>query len=169
MYSLSPEKNLSIGIWVSITKEIVLHHKNSYWIMKIYRFLIYTSQRRPRTIWSSTHEEMGIFYTARHWSLSSIFCHLEVLDIHIHSKNTRVRNWPGKGPLGPNSIPGQRWPGNQSTWHNLTQSWDNLDPIICQVCRKLTNFRVLVDPEWSLAPMDPFRVTLTRVFLECMN
>ena len=30
------------------------------------------------------------------------------------------------------------------------------DPIICQVCRKLTNFRVICDPEWSLAPMDPF-------------
>ena len=30
------------------------------------------------------------------------------------------------------------------------------DPIICQVCRNLTNFRVIFDPEWSLAPMDPF-------------
>ena len=30
------------------------------------------------------------------------------------------------------------------------------DPIICQVCRKLTNFGVIFDPEWSLAPMDPF-------------
>ena len=27
---------------------------------------------------------------------------------------------------------------------------------------KLTDFRVIVDPEWSLAP-----ITLTRVFLEC--
>ena len=30
------------------------------------------------------------------------------------------------------------------------------DPIICQVCRNLANFRVIFDPEWSLAPMDPF-------------
>ena len=30
------------------------------------------------------------------------------------------------------------------------------DPIICQVCRKLTNSRVMFDPEWSLAPLDPF-------------
>ena len=30
------------------------------------------------------------------------------------------------------------------------------DPIICQVCRKLTKFRVIFDLEWSLAPMDPF-------------
>ena len=26
---------------------------------------------------------------------------------------------PEKGPLGPNSIPGQRWPGNQSTWREI--------------------------------------------------
>ena len=44
------------------------------------------------------------------------------------------------------------------TW-NMTQCWVNRsDPIICQVCGKLTNFRVILDPEWSLAPMDPFRV-----------
>ena len=30
------------------------------------------------------------------------------------------------------------------------------DPIVCLVCRKLTDFRVIVDPEWSLAPTDPF-------------
>ena len=30
------------------------------------------------------------------------------------------------------------------------------DPIICQVCRKLTNFRVIFEPGWSLALMDPF-------------
>ena len=30
------------------------------------------------------------------------------------------------------------------------------DPIVSQVCRTLTTFRVIVDPEWSLAPMDPF-------------
>ena len=30
------------------------------------------------------------------------------------------------------------------------------DLIICQVGRKLTNFRVIFDPKWSLTPMDPF-------------
>ena len=30
------------------------------------------------------------------------------------------------------------------------------DPIICQVCRKLTKFRVIFDPEWSLGPNGPF-------------
>ena len=42
------------------------------------------------------------------------------------------------------------------------------EPIICQVCRKLTKFRVTFDPELSMTPMDHFlRVTLTRMFLEC--
>ena len=30
------------------------------------------------------------------------------------------------------------------------------DPIICQDCRKLTNFRVTFDSELSMTPMDPF-------------
>ena len=29
-------------------------------------------------------------------------------------------------------------------------------PITGHVCGELTDFRVIVDPEWSLAPMDPF-------------
>ena len=74
----------------------------------------------------------------------------------IHSKNTRVRNWPGKGPLGPNSIPGQRSPGISQLDAECDPELGQSDPIICQVCRELTNFRVIFDPEWSLAPMDPF-------------
>ena len=50
------------------------------------------------------------------WSYNVTF---HATAIAVHSKNTRVRNWPGKGPLGPNSIPGQRWPGNQSTWRGM--------------------------------------------------
>ena len=39
------------------------------------------------------------------------------------------------------------------------------DPIVWHVCRKLTDFRVIVDPEWSLAPMDPFPGhAITRLF-----
>ena len=30
------------------------------------------------------------------------------------------------------------------------------DPFICQVCRKLTTFRVTVDPERSMTPNGPF-------------
>ena len=38
------------------------------------------------------------------------------------------------------------------------------DVIICEVCRKLTKFWVIIDPELGPTPMEPFRVTLTRVF-----
>ena len=41
----------------------------------------------------------------------------------IHSKNTRVSRDPEKGPLGPISIPGQRWPGNQSNLHIMGSDW----------------------------------------------
>ena len=41
------------------------------------------------------------------------------------------------------------------------------DPLVCQVCRKLTDFRVVVDPEWSLAPMDPFPGHADPGVLEC--
>ena len=41
------------------------------------------------------------------------------------------------------------------------------DPIICQFCGKLTDFRVILDPEWSLAPMDSFRVRFDPSVLEC--
>ena len=40
------------------------------------------------------------------------------------------------------------------------------DPILCQIRRKLTDYRVIVGSEWSLTPMALFRVTLTRVFSE---
>ena len=40
-----------------------------------------------------------------------------------NSKNTRVSRVPEKGPLGPNSIPGQRWPGNQSNWQIMGSDW----------------------------------------------
>ena len=42
---------------------------------------------------------------------------------------------------------------------SLTQLW-----VIFRV--NLTDFRVIVDPEWSLAQWTLFRFTLTRVFLE---
>ena len=43
---------------------------------------------------------------------------------------------------------------------------------ICQVCRKLTNFRVSFYPEWSLAPMHPFPGHADPVFFrvkECVS
>ena len=42
---------------------------------------------------------------------------------------------------------------------------DQSDTITCQVRRKLTKFRVTIDPELSMTPKRTlFRVTLTRVF-----
>ena len=86
----------------------------------------------------------------------------------LHSKNTRVRIWPGKGPLGPNSIPGQRWPRNQSTWRGIWPRAGSIwPPLFVKSAESwpisgssLT--RNGVWPQWTL-----FRVMLTRVFLEC--
>ena len=83
----------------------------------------------------------------------------------MHSKNTRVRNWPGKGPLGPNSIPSQWWPGNQSTWHGMWPRAGSIWPHYLSSLQKADQFPghrwpgMEFGPQWTL-----FRVTLTRVF-----
>ena len=62
----------------------------------------------------------------------------------LHSKNTRVTVTRGKGPLGPNSIPGQHVTRKSvNLTRNMTQSWVNLTPLFVS----LTTFRVIVDPE----------------------
>ena len=74
---------------------------------------------------------------------------------NLNSKNTRDPervHW-GKTPFRVNDDPEISQPDAEYD-PELGQS----DPIICQVCGKLTDFRVFLDPEWSLAPMDPFRV-----------
>ena len=64
--------------------------------------------------------------------------------------------------------PGSAWPGKRvhrgqtpfrvktrksvNLTRDVTQSWVILTPLFVN----LTDFRVIVDPEWSLAPMDPF-------------
>ena len=55
---------------------------------------------------------------------------------------------------GQTLFPDQRWPGNQSSWQMNGVRLP--DPAPGYNCVKLTDFRVIVDPEWSLAPMDPF-------------
>ena len=83
-----------------------------------------------------------------------------------HSKNTRVSRDPEKGPLGPNSIPGQRWPGNQSNWPIIGSDWPRSGSYFASswLISGSTMTRNGVWPQWTL-----FRVTLTRVFLECMQ
>ena len=84
----------------------------------------------------------------------------------LHSKNTRVSRDPEKGPLGPNSIPGQRWPGNQSNWQIMGSDWPSSGSYFASSWlifgSSLT--RNGVWPQWTL-----FRVTLTRVCLECSD
>ena len=69
----------------------------------------------------------------------------------LRTPGSPVRD-PEKGPLGPNPIPevGQLSADLTNNGVRLTQLW-----VIFLI--KL-NFRVIVDPEWSLAPMDHFRV-----------
>ena len=82
----------------------------------------------------------------------------------LHSKNTRVSRDPEKGPLGPNSIPGQRWPGNQSNWQIMGPDWPSPGVYFASswLISRSSLTRNGVWPQWTL-----FRVTLTRVFLEC--
>ena len=86
----------------------------------------------------------------------------------LHSKNTRVSvtwkrvHW-GQTPFRVKDDPeiGQLSADLTNNGVRLTQ--------LCVTFRvKLTDFRVIVDPEWSLAPMDPFRVNFwPEFFLEC--
>ena len=87
----------------------------------------------------------------------------------LHSKNTRVSRDPEKGPMGPNSIPGQRWPRNRLNWQLMGSDWPSsgsnfaLSWLISG--SSLTRNGVWLHwLQWTL-----FRVTLTRVFLECSN
>ena len=73
-----------------------------------------------------------------------------------HSKNTGVKTWPGKGPWGQTPFQVNDDPEISQLDEEYDPELDQSDPIVCQVCRKLTDFWVIVDPEWSLAPMDPF-------------
>ena len=64
----------------------------------------------------------------------------------------RSVNW-GHAQFRAKSDPefGQLCAGLTNNEVKLTQIW-------VKFLVKLTDFRVIVDPEWSLAPMDPFRV-----------
>ena len=78
--------------------------------------------------------------------------------ICIYSKNTRVK-------LDLERVHWGQTPFRVNDDLEIGQPDAEYDPelgqsahIICQVCGKLTDLRVILDPEWSLAPMDPFRV-----------
>ena len=70
-----------------------------------------------------------------------------------HSKNTQLKLDPervhwGQTPFRVSDDPETSQPDVEYD-PELGQS----EPIICQVCGKLTDFRVILDPEWSLAPI----------------
>ena len=73
-----------------------------------------------------------------------------------HSKNTGYVKLDPERVNGVKVPPGQRWPGNLATWRECDPMLGQSDLIICKVCRKLTKFRVIVDPERNMTPMDPF-------------
>ena len=60
---------------------------------------------------------------------------------------------PQKGPLGPTPFRVNEDPEISQLDAKYDPDLGQSDPIICQFA---TDFRVIVDPEWSLAPMDPF-------------
>ena len=66
-----------------------------------------------------------------------------------------------KGPLGPNSTPGQRWPGNQSNWQIMGSDWPSSWSYFASnwLISGSSLTRNGVWPQWTL-----FRVTLTLVF-----
>ena len=81
--------------------------------------------------------------------------------LHCTLKNTRVRNWPGKGSLGPNSIPGQRWPGNQSNWRGMWPRAGSIWPHYLSSLQKADQF-----PGHLWPGIDP---GVFRVWAKCEN
>ena len=83
-------------------------------------------------------------------------CYFVLNKVSPHSKNTGVTLEPERVQCGqtPFRVNGDPEIGQLDAEYDpeLGQS----DLIICQICRKLTDFRVIVNPEWSLAPMDAF-------------
>ena len=63
---------------------------------------------------------------------------------------------PEKGPLGPNSIPGERWLGNQSTWREIWPRAESIWPHYLSIYLISGSSLTLngVWPQWTL-----FRVT----------
>ena len=70
----------------------------------------------------------------------------------MHSKNTRSA-WPGKGSIGTKHHSGSTMTGKSV---KLTNNGVRLTQLLVKFRVKLTDFRVIVGTEWSLALMDPF-------------
>jgi len=107
------------------------------------------------------------------YSIHTLTCNIPVLECllwdipPVHSKNTRVKLDPEKGPLGPNYILGQRWPGNQSTWRRIWSRAGSIWPRSLSSLHKAQGqFRAgsSGDPVVELGPNGPLsESSLTRV------
>ena len=106
------------------------------------------------------------FIQASHTMCKSIRCNLRwgVYTLKTPAGSNLIR----KGSLGAKLHSGSTMTRKSvNLTRNMTQSWGHSDPILCQVCKELTKFRVTFDPELSYYPQRTLsRVTLTRVFLE---
>ena len=87
-------------------------------------------------------------------ALSSL--HFIVTDFFQHSKNIGVKLYPERVHWGQTPFRVNDDPEISQLEEEYDPDLGQRDPIICQVCRKLTYFRVIADLEWSLARMDPF-------------
>ena len=95
----------------------------------------------------------------REWRLCTVGAALKVYlttGVMVHSKNTGVKFDPERDNWDQTPFRVNDGPKISQLDAEYDTELDQSDPIICQVYRNLTNFRVIVDPEWSLAPMDPF-------------
>ena len=85
-------------------------------------------------------------------------------------KNYYIVKFPIYNYAGPDSIPGHWWPPksvNRQFAAEYDQELSHSDLIICQVCKKLTKFRVTFDPELGPSPIDPFQGFVDPGVLEC--
>ena len=87
-----------------------------------------------------------------------------VVIVSIHSKNIRVKHDPERVHWGQTLFQVNDDPEISQPDAEYDPELGQSDPIICQVCGKLTDFRVILDPEWSLAQWTLSGSSLTRVF-----
>ena len=85
----------------------------------------------------------------------------------VHSKNSRVKLDPERVHWGQTPFPVKDDPEIGQLSADLTNNWVRLTQLWVIFRPRLTDFRVIVDPEWSLASMDPFPVKFDAGVLEC--
>ena len=72
--------------------------------------------------------------------------------------------------MGPNSIPGQRWPGNWSAISRLDKQWGQIDQTLGHILRQVDWFPGHRWPGMEFGPNGPFPgQVLTLVFSECRD